>query len=338
VGIALASVTVMRKTIGLLLCVGCATVVDGNQRALFYSAGNGLSKNPVSSGWHWHMPWNHYVVYDLRWISHTESIHIHSKDGLHMDLDVTIVVRPNPDEIFALDHDVGPSFYDQVVKPAVFGAARDAVGQYDHFQIVTQTHDVEHAIHDALLEHLNGQHLQVGEVAIQHFDLPPELEEAANRTAASSQLLAAKDVDLHLAERDAEVDKARKRGALEAEGLEKQLRAQQELEQTNTQIQIEETKAKADKEKVQAEADAVVVRAEADAKATQLRADAEKANLANLTPNYLRLQALETLAKALSNGNTKIMVLPTDKNGTPAFFGPFMNPFTTLDGLTGPQQ
>ncbi|HMC95631.1 MAG TPA: hypothetical protein VKO16_12755, partial [Polyangia bacterium] len=54
------------------LASGCATVVEGNESALFYSAGHGLSKDPVPSGWYWHLPWNDYITYDLRWTSHTE--------------------------------------------------------------------------------------------------------------------------------------------------------------------------------------------------------------------------------------------------------------------------
>jgi regulator of protease activity HflC (stomatin/prohibitin superfamily) len=326
-----------------LVASGCAAVVEGHERALFYSARNGLSHEPVGSGWYWHMPWNDYITYDLRWTSHKEQIHIHSKDGLHMNIDLVVVSRPNPAEIYQLETDVGPHFYDSVIRAAVFAAARDAAGRFNHLDIATQTHMVEEAIHAALLEHLKGKHVELSEVAVQHFDLPPEVEQAANRTASANQLLGAKDVELALAGREAKIEQEKKRGTLETQGLERRLRAEQELSQTTLQIRIEEEKRKADLARVQAESEAVKIRAEGEAHATRVRAEAEKIRVQslsqNLSPNYVRVQALEALAKALGRGKTKVMVLPVGKDGLPAYFQPFLNPFGPLFGkLAGSQK
>jgi regulator of protease activity HflC (stomatin/prohibitin superfamily) len=316
---------------------GCATVVQGNERALFFSASKGLSRDPVSSGWHWRLPWNDYITYDLRWASHKEDIHIHSKDGLHMNIDVVVVVRPAPSEIFQIETDVGPKFYDSAVKPAVFAATRDAAGHFNHLEIATRTHEFEHAIFASLLEHLRGKHIELSEVAIQHFDLPADVEQAANRTASANQLLGARDVELALATRDAKIEQEKRRGAVEAQGLEKRLHAEQELDQTTFQIRIEEEKRKADLARVEAEAETVKIRAEAEAHAIRVRAEAEKARIQsvsqNLSSNYVRVQALEALAKVLGGNGTRTFVLPVGKDGLPAYFAPFLNPFSP--GLGG---
>jgi regulator of protease activity HflC (stomatin/prohibitin superfamily) len=299
---------------------GCATIVDGHERALYWSASTGLAHEPVGSGWHWHWPWNGYITYDLRWTSHKEEIHIHSKDGLHMNLDVVVVVRPDARDLYQVETDVGPRFYDAVVKASVFAAARDASGRFNHLAIATQTHDVERAIFEALAEHLKDKHVEVSEVAIQHFDLPPEVEQAANRTASAGQLLGARDVELALAARDAKIAQEKARGTLETQGLERKLRAEQELAQATLQIRIEEEKRKAE-----------LARAQAEAEAVKIRADAERTRIAavsqNLTPNYVRLQALDALAKSLDGEGTRTFVLPVGKDGLPAYFAPFLNPF-----------
>jgi regulator of protease activity HflC (stomatin/prohibitin superfamily) len=340
-----ASRSVLRPhAIGLVLFVvlcsgalaGCATVVEGHERALFYSASSGLSHEPVGSGWYWHWPWNDYITYDLRWTSHKEGIHIHSKDGLHMDIDVAVVVRPDPRDIYALDVEVGPGFYDGVVKAAVFAAVRDAAGKFDHMQIATSTHEVEEAIRTALVEHLKGQHVEVSEVAIQHFDLPPDVEQAANRKAGERQLVSAKEVELALAERDAKIDAEKKRAALETAGMARKLQAEQQLADTHAQIQIEEEKRKADIAKAESEAEAIKIRADADAHATRVRAEAERVHIQsvsqNLSPKYVRLQALEAMGNALSGEGTKLMVLPVGKDGLPSYFAPFLNPFSSFMG------
>jgi len=315
---------------------GCATVVEGHERALFYSASRGLSREPVAGGWYWHWPWNDYITYDLRWSSHKEEIHIHSKDGLHMNIDVAVVVRPDPREIYALDVDVGPAFYDGVVKAALFAAVRDAAGKFDHMQIATNTHAMEEAIHDALVEHLKGQHVEVSEVAIQHFDLPPDVELAANRKAGERQLIGAKEVELALAERDAKIASERQRGILENEGMARKLKAEQQLAETHAQIEIEEEKRKAEIAKAQADAEATKIHADAEAHATRVGAEAERVRIQaesqNLSPSYVRLKALEAMGAALGGDCTKLMVLPVGKDGLPSYFAPFLNPFGNFMG------
>lgn len=313
------------------LTPACVSVVGGNERALLYTASGGMSKTPIGPGWYWHLPWNHYVKYDLRWKQHTEQIHMHTKDGLHLDVDIACVIRPTPSEIYEVDATVGPDFYGQVVRPALFAAARDGGGQFNHLDVATRTHEVEEAIKTALIEHLKGQHIDVAEVAIQHFDLPPEVEAAANRTAASSQLIAAKRVDLELAQKESEIDLEKRRGAVEAEGLERKMKADQDLAAAEQQVKIEETRRQVEREQQEADADAITLHAKAEAEATIAAAQAEEkrilATTAHLTPAYVRLQALDALAKAMSGANTKMIVVPVGPNGLPAFFQPFLNPF-----------
>jgi regulator of protease activity HflC (stomatin/prohibitin superfamily) len=322
---------------------GCATTVEGHERALFFSTGHGLSRESVGSGVYWHMPWNDYITYDMRWSSHKEEIHIHTKDGLHMNIDVAVVVRPDVRDIYALDTEVGPHYYDGVVKTALFAAVRDASGQFDHMQLATDTHVVEKAIYAALIEHLKGKHVELSEVAIQHFDLPPDVEAAANRKASERQLVSAKEVELVLAERDARIVTEKKRGALEAEGMERKLRAEQQLAETTAQIQIEEEKRKAELARAQSEAEAVKIRAEADAHSIRVRAEADRVRIQaasqNLSSNYVRVQALEALSHAMSAGGDKVMVLPVGKDGLPGYFSPFLNPFAGfLGGLGGSRE
>ncbi len=318
------------RLLAVVLCLasGCISVVNGNERALFYSAGSGMTKQPIGPGWYFHLPWNRYVMYDLRWKEHHEQIHLHTKDGLHLDVEIAVVVRPRLDEIYDLDITVGPDFYGQLVRPALFAAARDGGGQFNHLDVATRTHEVEQAMKVAIQDHLKGQHVEVAEIAIQHFDLPAEVEEAANRTAASAQLIAAKKVDLELAAKEADIAKEQRRGKIEADGLERKLRAEQDLAQAEQQLKIEEARRKAERERLETEAEAEERKAQADARATTIRADAEKQRILDesmhLTPNYLRLQAVHALASALTAA--KLVVVPVGPNGLPSFFAPFLNP------------
>ncbi|HVO30969.1 MAG TPA: hypothetical protein VMV18_09540, partial [bacterium] len=125
---------------------------------------------------------------------------------------------------------------------------------------------------------------------------------------------------IDLASRDAEVAQTKKRGALEEIGLEKKLKAEQDLADAKAQEQIEQAKAQVEK-----------TRAESEATSARIRAEGEKQRIAAiagaLTPNYVRLQALDALARATAGSGAKTIVVPTTKDGLPAIYAPFLNPY-----------
>lgn len=315
----------------LVGATGCISVVRSNERALFVSASEGVSTTPVTAGTYWHWPWNKYIKYDLRWRQHTEKIDIQTRDGLHLTLDITTVVRPRPDALAAVDATVGPQFYDHVVRPALFASVRAVGGDVIQRQLVRHTHEVEAAIKDALVVRLRDKPIDVSEVAVQHFDLPDELKTAANRTAASEQLIAAKDVELAVTQRDAAIQVEKRKGAVELEGMERRLRGEQEVLAAEQAWKLEEVRRRVEREKAATAAELVTIKAEADARATVIAAEAEKKRIqaasTAMSDNYVRLRSLELLAQTMSSGNEKLIVVPTGANGLPAFFAPFLNPF-----------
>ena len=324
-------------TLQLVTSAGCVSIVGTNERGLFYSASGRTSKTPVGPGWYFRAPWNKYIKYDTRWKRYEEDIDVRTKDGLHVKATLAITVRPNIPQLYALDQTVGPDFYTQIVKPALFASARDSSGEFNHLEAATHTHDVETKIKAQLLARLRGQAIEIGEIGMQHFDLPPEVQAAADRTAAASQLIAAKQVDLDLAQKQADLEKAQRRGRLEADGIERQLKAEQDLLAAEQQLKIEEARRKSERQRQEAAAEAIVLKADAEAKAMLLMADADKQRIAaasaKLTPAYLRLQAIEAVSRAMSGSNTKVIVMPTGKDGLPSFFAPFLNPLASaLDG------
>jgi regulator of protease activity HflC (stomatin/prohibitin superfamily) len=187
--------------------------------------------------------------------------------------------------------------------------------------------------------HLDDQHIEVDEIAIQHFELPQLVEDAVNRKAALGQLLAAKDVDLKLTQSDGEIDRAKNRGIVESAGLVKRLQNEQELGQAKIELEITQAKSEAKRAEVETEVEAQKLRAEGEAHAIRVLAAANHAKVQSesqsLTPNYVRLKALEALSAAVSGPNAHVYVLPTGKNGMPSYFTPFLNPFgKELSGLS----
>lgn len=310
---------------------GCATTVQGHERALFFSTKNGLAKEPVGGGLYWHWPWNEYIRHDLRWTLRKEKVDITSKDGLHLNIDVAVTVRPDVRDLYSVETELGPKYYENVVRAAMFGGTRAAAARFTNFEMVTRPKEFEHAIQSDVLELLTGKRVEVSKVAIEHLDLPADVVAAANRAATAKQMIIAREAERGLAEREGQLALQRTRATAEAEGLQRRLKGEQALEEATIQIRIESEKRKAESARVHAEADAITVRAEAEAKATTMRAEAEKKRIMaisqNLSSNYVRIQALDSLSKTVSGPGTRTMVLPVGKDGLPSYLAPFLNPF-----------
>ncbi len=61
-----------------------------------------------------------------------------------------------------------------------------------------------------------------------------------------------------------------------------------------------------------------------------MRVEAESAHL---TPDYVRMHAIDALGKSFSGPGSHVFVLPTGKDGLPGYFLPFLKPFSKmLDG------
>jgi regulator of protease activity HflC (stomatin/prohibitin superfamily) len=221
----------------------------------------------------------------------------------------------------------------------MFGGVRAAAARFSNVEMVTKPKEFEHAIRQDVMQLLTGKRVEVSEVAIEHLDLPPDVINAANRAAAAKQLAVAREAELALAEREGKLALAKAQATLETQGLERRLKAEQDLAQATIQIRIEAEQRKAEVARAQAESDALTIRAEADARATTVRAEAERKRIQavsqNLSPSYVRIQAIEALSKHVSGSGTKIMVLPVGKDGLPSYLAPFLNPFGPYFGNVG---
>ena len=151
---------------------------------------------------YWHWPWNEYITHDLRWTLRKEKVDITSKDGLHLNIDVAVTVRPDLRDLYSVETELGPKYYENVVRSAMFGGTRAAAARFTNFEMVTRPKEFEHAIQGDVLELLAGKRVEVSKVAIEHLDLPADVVEAANRAANAKMMVAAREAERELAERE----------------------------------------------------------------------------------------------------------------------------------------
>jgi regulator of protease activity HflC (stomatin/prohibitin superfamily) len=243
----------------LLLQSGCGTTVQPGQRGLrWYPFTEGLTTDPLKSGFYWRAPWNDVFLYDIRWQSYAESVDALSSDDLLVKLRAAIIMRPLPEEVYFLAQEIGPDFYPRVVKPELLAAVRSVVSNYAMVTVPEQSAEIAAKVQAVVVEKLKGRHLEVASVALADIELAKIVLEAVERKQAKEQEKEQKEFELVIADRDAEIMRKRAKG----------------------------------------EGDAIQIRSEGEAEGLRIRASgqakAQETIAKTLTPDYLRFKLYDS--------------------------------------------
>lgn len=200
---------------------GCASIIrSGNKGLIWRPLSSGLDRNKVyDDGITWHWFWNNVIEYDIQWKSYREKIELLTADDLHIEVTVTIVLRPVQAELPQLELEVGPDYYVKLVKPELFSIVKSNLANYLHNELPEKSPQMEKEIFSAMKERLKGKHLEIDNVAIEHFDYSKIVTEAVDRKLAAKHRLGEKEFDIQIAEKDAEIQRTRARGQKDAQKI-----------------------------------------------------------------------------------------------------------------------
>src|SRR5512147_994180 len=212
----------------LLLSTACAgTSVQPGQRGLMWHPfSEGLSTEPLKDGYYWRAPWNDIYVYDVRWQSFTENVDALSADDLQVLVKAAIILRPIPEEVYFLAHELGSDFYPRVVKPEFLAAVRSVVSGYSMVTVPEKSAEIASKVQAVVVEKLKGRHLEIQSVALADVDFPQVVLSAIEQKQAKEQEKEQKEFELTIAAKDAEIARTRAKG----EGDSIRIRAEGEAE------------------------------------------------------------------------------------------------------------
>ena len=213
----------------MLSLQACGTSVQPGERGLrWYPLTQGLTTEPLKSGFYWRAPWNQVYLYDVKWRSYTETVDALSSDDLLVMLHAAIIMRPIPEEVYFLAQEIGPDFYSRVVKPELLAAVRSVVSNYPMVTVPENSAEIASKIQAVVVEKLKGRHLEVSSIALADIDLAKVVLDAVERKQAKEQEKEQKEFELIIASKDAEImrrrasgegDSVRIRSEGEAEGM-----------------------------------------------------------------------------------------------------------------------
>jgi len=187
---------------------------------------DGLSTEPLKDGFYWRAPWNDIYLYDVRWQSFTEGVDALSADDLQVLVKAAIILRPIPEEVYFLAHEVGSDFYPRIVKPEFLAAVRSVVSGYNMVTVPEKSAEIASKIQAVVVEKLKGRHLMIQSVALADVDFPQIVLSAIEQKQAKEQEKEQKEFELTIASKDAEIMRTRAKG----EGDSIRIRAEGEAE------------------------------------------------------------------------------------------------------------
>ncbi len=253
-------------TLGLFavaaLVGGCTTYVKPGEAGLRYRSFHrpALEQTAKSEGIYWRWPWNDVKIYDVTWQSKSERVEILTADDLHVQTTVTVTFRPNQAKLYDLATQLGPTYYEQVIRPPFQTISRSEFAKHPHNQLAKDSATMENDILGKLRAAIEGKPIEIDRVSIDHIDYDRSVTAAISAKVATEQQVKQKELEVKIAEHAAEIARTQARG----------------------------------------QADAVQINAEGEAKAIVIKGEAQSKAQASinqtLTPEYIRYKAFDNSA------------------------------------------
>ncbi len=256
---------------------------------------DGVQQTPLQAGvWRIGM-FDHSTAYSVRSQEKEERLDVQSADGLGITLDTSIRYHVIPEEVVALDRELGPDYYSVLLGPTLRSQARRVVGRFKPEEIYsTQRELIERQIREGVEAAIKGRHVALEAVLVRNVGLPEQIQQKiTDKLAAEQEALQMKFV---LAKQEAEDQQKLMQTRAEAERSKIDADAHAQTQRTQAQ-------ATADSSRIAAQAAADAKRLDA-----QATADYEKVVAQYLTPAILKLQEIDA-SKAFAQSPSSKLVL-----------------------------
>lgn len=218
------------------------------------------------------------------------ALHAMSSDQLSMTLDVTVLYHLNPGQAPGIRRFM-PNYQESVVQSSVRTAVREAVREYDAVAAVSTSRDelgqemvdlVRRRISNALEQReLDTASIHIDDVQLRNISLPPEIRESIASVQRQRQQGNEREQAIRTAEQEGQ------RATAEAEA----------------QRRVAIIQANRD-------AESRLIRARAEAEANHVLAE-------SITPELLRLRAIDATRAITTNENTRTVILGGGNQQTP---------------------
>jgi regulator of protease activity HflC (stomatin/prohibitin superfamily) len=271
------------SALALSMLTGCAgTLVEpGHRGLLFDPKGGGLQQGVLQPGYYRHgicifsSACPRVDDFDVTFSRRTEEIQAASVEGLPVTLTLTLVYRPIASELYQLDTEIGPPYYDEVMGPEFRSSARDVIAHHSYLELNKENQKIEDDIEAELRSRTKGRHVEVSSVLLERAEYAPEI-----KAAVTARLVAAEET-------------TRTKAAMENDSAKRKREMELTAEQQKLATENESVRAKRDIE-AKAATDKLALETEAAKKKLELETDAATKKMELETAAATKKMEIET--------------------------------------------
>ncbi len=187
----------------------------GERGVIFRPYTTGLDRDNIyGEGFHVIAPWNDMYIYNVKEQQREETMDVLSKNGLNINMDVTVRFNPSFDKIGYLHQQFGTNFINVLVVPEVRSSVRQVAGRYTAEEIYsTKRNEVENSIITETQKVLEANFITMKALLIRSINLPDQI-----KTAIEDKLKTEQEALAYRFRLDREKSEAQRK-RLEAQGI-----------------------------------------------------------------------------------------------------------------------
>lgn len=210
-------ITLIVSAVLLIVLWQTATVkIESGEAGVLYKqfGGGTVTDSYFTEGFHFIAPWNDMYIFNVRNQEKRESMEALSKNGLTIEMEMSIRYRPIINEVGKIYQTIGLDYRDVVVLPEVRSAARQVIGRYDPEELYSTKRDfIQDEIFNSVNERLAEKHIYLDAILIRGIELPPNIKTAIEKKLKQEQ--ESKEYEFRIAKESKEAERKR----IEAQGI-----------------------------------------------------------------------------------------------------------------------
>jgi regulator of protease activity HflC (stomatin/prohibitin superfamily) len=319
----------------VVFITGCTTaaLIQPGHRGILFDPMNGLKHEVLPPGYY-HLANGCKALkcprvddFDVTYSTSKEDIQTNSAEQLVLDMRLAIIYRPIISELYELDTEVGPNYYDEVVGPEFRSATRGVLARHSYTELLIHNKDIEDEIEREVRDRIKGKHVEIASITMEKINYAPEIAAAVRSKIVGEQEAARQKAFLEneALKNKLQLEHAAEHARLKAETDAAQTKLANEAELQAKEHEHEMAKVQAAIDKVAADGDAVsrITRAKTQSEEMRLlakgQADKNRAEGLSITPLMVQMHAYDALGQLGGKGTT---ILLGEWSHVPSFLFP----------------
>ena len=199
------------------------SVYPGQAGVLWSRFGGGTVTEWVyAEGFHVKFPWDKVYIYNIRIQEERQEITVLSKDGLAIEVELSVRYRVYEEGLAELHKHIGPDYLNVLLIPEVSSLAREHIASFEPEELYTERRaEIEQFLSQAIKRELRVQYesdrgtnqaLHVEDVLIRNIALPQQVAEVIEEKLVREQRLLEFDYRLALERKESERKEIEARG------------------------------------------------------------------------------------------------------------------------------